>query len=233
MTSPDNARWVQCWRGRQTDFHQTVVNPLLQQFWAGLQLAPGSRVLVPLCGKSLDMLWLAIQGHQVIGVELSPVAVRAFFKENRLTPTRRRIGPFMLWEQGSVSILCGDFFKLAPGDLGPVDAVYDRAALTALPEEVRSRYVAHLGQLLPPACKVFLLTTEDVEEGEPASEALGIAQEVTALYGVRFDVELVHGEARDVAWSDQGRDKVYRLLPRAPAGVPPCPQGGQPEPVSQ
>ena len=90
MTGRDNELWQQSWRDKNIDFHQKAVNPHLVRFWSSLGLAAGDRVFVPLCGKSLDMLWLAGQGHTVIGVELSPLAVRAFFRENRLQAKRRR-----------------------------------------------------------------------------------------------------------------------------------------------
>lgn len=219
MTSPDNALWEQCWRDRETDFHQREVNPLLQTFWPGLSMGSADRILVPLCGKSLDMLWLASRGHTVIGVELSPIAVASFFDEHQLKPVKRQAGPFTLWEQGPLHVFCGDFFQLTADHLGPIDAVYDRAALTALPEEARRRYVAHLDHLLPASCKIFLLTTEDAEPGESAQEVLGTAEEVTALYGARFHVELAHVQFEDQVApgaAEPGRHKVYRLLPRRP-----------------
>ena len=129
VSSRDNVLWQQCWRDRSTDFHQKSVNAFLTRFWPGFELEPGSRVFVPLCGKSLDMIWLAAQGHEVIGVELSPIAARAFFSENRLRPVRRKVGNFTLWEHGKLSILCGDYFSLTQRDLGRIDAVYDRAGL--------------------------------------------------------------------------------------------------------
>ena len=88
MTGRDNELWQQSWRDRDIAFHQHVVNPHLVKFWQNLRLTAADRVFVPLCGKSLDLLWLAEQGHPVIGVELSPLAVRAFFRENKLHPTR-------------------------------------------------------------------------------------------------------------------------------------------------
>jgi thiopurine S-methyltransferase len=143
MISRDNGLWLQFWRDRRTDFHQKTVNQLLTRFWPRLDPVCGSRVFVPLCGKSLDMIWLAKQGYDVIGVELSPIAVRAFFRENRLQPVRTQMGKFALWKHGKISILCGDFFSLTKSDLGSIDMVYDRAALTALPEDIRRLYVAH------------------------------------------------------------------------------------------
>ncbi|QFY44404.1 thiopurine S-methyltransferase [Candidatus Methylospira mobilis] len=190
VSSRDNRLWRQCWRDRSTDFHQKSVNAFLTRFWPGFELEPGSRVFVPLCGKSLDMIWLAAQGHEVIGVELSPIAVRAFFNENHLQPVRRRAGKFTLWEHGTLRILCGDYFSLTPSDLGRIDAVYDRASLTALPEDIRKLYVAHLTRLIPEARKLFLLTTEDAEEGETEAQAFGIDEEIKMLYSENFEIEL-------------------------------------------
>ena len=221
MSSSDNALWQQCWREQQTDFHQKEVNRLLIRFWRGLNLAQSSRVFVPLCGKSLDMIWLAQQGHEVIGLELSPVAVRTFFRENHMRPSRRRVGQFTLWQYGRISILCGDYFSVSGADLGTIDVVYDRAALTALPENIRRLYVAHLKLILPPACKVFLLTVEDADEGEAREVTLGASAEITELYSQAFEIELAHVESVLEPNSDVAADiakcsehKVYRLIPR-------------------
>ena len=221
MNSSDNALWQQCWRDQQTDFHQKEVNRLLTRFWRGLDLARGSRVFVPLCGKSLDMIWLAQQGHEVIGLELSPVAVRAFFRENHLQASQRKVGQFTLWQSGKISILCGDYFCASLADLGNVDVVYDRAALTALPEDIRRLYVAHLKVILPPACKIFLLTVEDADEGETQEVTLGASAEITALYSEAFEIELAHVESilepdpDAVAGCTRcSEHKVYRLIPR-------------------
>lgn len=221
MTSRDNALWQQCWREQQTDFHQTEVNRLLTRFWRGLDLAQGSRVFVPLCGKSLDMIWLAQQGHDVIGLELSPVAVRAFFRENHMQPSQRKVGQFTLWQCGKISILCGDYFSVSQEDLGCIDVVYDRAALTALPEDMRRLYVARLKLILPAACKVFLLTVEDADEGETQEVTLGASAEITALYSEAFEIELAHVESvlepdpDDAAGITRcSEHKVYRLIPR-------------------
>lgn len=221
MSSRDNQLWLQSWRAHRTDFHQNTVNQLLTRFWPSLDLPHGSRVFVPLCGKSLDMIWLAEQGHQVIGVELSPVAVKAFFQENCLEPVRRRIGKFTLWEHGGISILCGDYFSLAKADLGAVDTVYDRAALTALPEDIRGLYVAQLKLIIPQTTEVFLLTTEDAEENDSLATALGVDKEIKALYAEGYEIDLAHVESvfeLDPDLPDmppsRAEYKVYRLSGR-------------------
>jgi thiopurine S-methyltransferase len=221
MGSRDNALWQQCWLDRQIDFHQKEINRLLTRFWCGLNLAQGSRVLVPLCGKSLDMIWLAQQGHEVIGLELSPLAVRAFFRENRMQPSRRKFGKFTLWQYNNISILCGDYFAVTRADLGCIDVVYDRAALTALPEDIRRLYVAHLKLIIPAACKVFLLTVEDADEGETREVTQGTSAEITALYSDAFEIELAHVESVLEPAPDHpdgiikcSEHKAYRLIPR-------------------
>lgn len=191
----DNNLWLQCWLDQSTDFHQEEVNPLLSKFWPSLELAKSSRVFVPLCGKSLDMIWLAGQGHEVIGVELSSIAVNDFFIENNLLPTKNEIGLFTLWSHGKLSILCGDFFALTKADLGLFDTVYDRAALTALPENIRALYVTHLKSLLPDAAKVFLLTIEDAAENATMCQANGVDEEINKLYSVGFDIDLAYVES--------------------------------------
>jgi len=222
VTGRDNQLWLRLWRERRTDFHQQAVNPLLSRFWPSLGLAPGSRVFVPLCGKSLDMLWLVEQGHEVIGVELSPLAVKAFFRENHLQPVKRRQGRFTLWQHGRLAILCGDYFALTRADLGQIDSVYDRAALTALPEDLRRRYVAQLRLLLPATCPVFLLTIEDAAEHASLQQALGVDPELQALYAADFDIDLAHVESlfeADPQAPEQppkrAEYKVYRLAGRA------------------
>lgn len=213
----DNQLWLECWRERRTDFHQSEVNPLLSRFWPSLKLVHGSRVFVPLCGKSLDMIWLAQQGHEVLGVELSPVAVEDFFRENGLQPVKRQAGQFTLWSHGKLGILCGDYFALTADDIGIFDTVYDRAALTALPENVRGLYVAQLGRLVPKSAVVFLLTIEDAAEDATLSQATGVDEEIARLYTAAFEIDLAYVESvfePDPESPDAMRRaeyKVYRL----------------------
>jgi thiopurine S-methyltransferase len=213
----DNHLWLEFWRDQRSDFHQSAVNPLLSKFWPELGLAHGSRVFVPLCGKSLDMLWLAQQGHEVIGIELSPVAVAAFFSENGLQPTQQQVGAFTLWRAGSISILCGDYFALTQHELGMIDTVYDRSSLTALPEAIRGQYVAQLGRLVSDSAVVFLLTVEDAT----MLQATGVDEEIARLYTGDFDIALTYVESvfeADPASSSlpdiRAEYKVYRLTSR-------------------
>ena len=120
--------WLERWERKEIGFHQDEVNPYLREFWSQAGLARDRPVFVPLCGKSRDMLWLCEQGHTVLGVELSPIAVEAFFKENGLTPQRSSDGRFDRYEADSICILCGDFFDLNQTDMAQVGAVAQRQA---------------------------------------------------------------------------------------------------------
>ena len=224
----DNSLWLRMWQNEQTDeFHQTQVNSMLTRFWHGLHLKKNSRVLVPLCGKSRDMLWLAEQGCHVIGVELSPVAVKAFFQENQLKVKKKRLGNFTLWQSGVISIWCGDYFSLRSLQLGRIDCVFDRASLTALPAEIRSRYVDQLRALMSADALIFLLTVEDIAINSNLSK-YHIDAELYELYREYFHIELTHVQRcsslnTSACGDDYHRDqKVYRIeqhtLPHPVAG---------------
>lgn len=152
------AFWQERWARSQIGFHQEKVNGYLRRHWARLGLTEQAAVLVPLCGKSLDLAWLAEQGHTVIGVELAERAVEDFFAERDVQPQVSQQGAFKIYQAGKLSILCGDFFALSRDDVAECQAFYDRAALIALPPEMRERYAAHLQAILPPACQGLLVT---------------------------------------------------------------------------
>ncbi|MFK2914611.1 thiopurine S-methyltransferase [Pseudomonas sp. 3HC3] len=154
------AFWQQRWADNQIGFHQAQVNPYLQTYWPQLQLAPGSRVLVPLCGKSLDLAWLAGQGHRVLGVELSRRAVEDFFREHGLEAEVRQQGAFEVWCSGDVQLWCGDFFALRAEDVADCVGLYDRAAVIALPVQMRARYMQLLSGLLPTSCRGLVVTLD-------------------------------------------------------------------------
>ena len=160
--------WLGRWEEGHIGFHREEVHARLQSLWPVLGIGAGTVVLVPLCGKTLDMRWLVAAGHQVVGVELSERAAVEFFDEWGVEPTRQVQGPFVELSGAGVRILVGDFFDLGPGHTGPVAAVYDRAALVALDSPMRARYVEHLFALLPRVCRGLLITLE-----YPAGEMSG------------------------------------------------------------
>lgn len=139
--------WHKRWAGNEIGFHQPGVNPQLVKHWPDLGLDPGSRILIPLCGKSRDMLWLLEQGYRVVGIELSSIAAEAFFSENGITPRLTREAGFARWSCNGLDLLCGDFFSFQADNIGRYDGFYDRAALVALPAEMRKAYAQHLTRL--------------------------------------------------------------------------------------
>ncbi|MES9960955.1 MAG: thiopurine S-methyltransferase [Sedimenticola sp.] len=180
--------WHQRWARGEIGFHQKEISTHLRSFWPSDVLPPGGQVFVPLCGKSLDMLWLRAEGYKVIGIEISAVAVEAFFRESNLEPTRNQQGEFVRWEVDGLVILQGDFFHLGTEELAGVSAVYDRASLVALPREMRSAYARHLEEVLPAGATTLLVTLDypqDEMQGPPFSVD---EQEVRALYGERHEI---------------------------------------------
>ncbi len=213
--------WHERWQQNQIGFHLQEANPNLRKYWPELNLKPGSRVLVPLCGKSLDMLWLQAQGFEVLGVELSPLAVEAFFAENQLSARQSRQGQFVAYECHGLTVLYGDFLALTARDLHGVDAVFDRAALVALPAAMRAAYVVKLQQLLAAGTQSLLVAFDYAQQamsGPPFSVPFA---EIQSLYGPYCDITLL--SSQDILDSEPHfRDKglsrmleqVYRLTSR-------------------
>lgn len=197
--------WLDRWREGRTHFHQDKVMPLLCKHWPALDMAQGTRVLVPLSGKTLDMAWLASQGHRVLGVELSPMAVEQFFSEQGLTPDTHESNQGRHYVAGDIEIICGDIFKLDEQTLAGCGGVYDRAALIALPADMRQAYVNHVYKRLPNDCKGLLITLDypqDQMDGPPFSVP---DDEVQALFSTPTTASVI--ERRDIL---QEEDKFLR-----------------------
>lgn len=178
----DPSFWLERWQRNEIGFHNAAPHRGLQRWWSRLGLARGSRVFVPLAGKSLDMIWLAAQGHSVVGIELSPSAVQAFTAENGAIDR--------------VDLRCGDLFGLDAAQLGPIQGVFDRGALVALPPAMRARYAAQLTALSPPGTRTLLVTMEYDQskmKGPPHSVP---ESEVQALYGADHAIELLDRDSQ-------------------------------------
>lgn len=188
--------WQERWARNQIGFHLPEVNPYLQRHWPKLALAEGAKVLVPLCGKSLDLMWLASLGYRVLGVELSEQAVEAFFSEQGLLPRISQRGVFKVYRADLIEVWCGDFFALDAEALADCSALYDRAALIALPPLMRAQYAEHLNALLRPGCQGLLITL-DYDQTQKAGPPFAVAdEEVRLLLGARWSVQVV--EEQDV-----------------------------------
>jgi len=181
--------WVQRWQANQIGFHQDQINPYLIEYWPQLALPTDSEVFVPLAGKSLDMWWLRDQGHRVLGVELSPIAVADFFSQADVTPEQSQDGPFQQCASDGLKLLCGDFFALDSARMAGVAAVFDRASLIAMPPQMRPDYAAHLMTILPDGCPMLLVTME-YPEGQMQGPPFPVAEdEVRQLFSGHYHIE--------------------------------------------
>jgi len=187
----DNNYWLQRWQDNNIKFNQNEVNSLLVKHFNYLQLPSGSKVLVPLCGKSIDMLWLARQGHQVLGIELSEIACESFFTEQGLDYQKTKLTHFTYYESDNIKLLSGDFFNLKPEHVGDINFIYDRAALIALPLDIRQKYVETLFSLCNKHTTMLLISF-DYNQSEMSGPPFSIPEkDVTQLYGNYFDINLL------------------------------------------
>ncbi|WP_373950984.1 thiopurine S-methyltransferase [Vibrio pomeroyi] len=186
--------WHNKWAANQIGFHLEDVNPLLIEFWKKTDPSYEKSVFVPLCGKSEDLIWLASKHEEVQGVELSQIAVRAFFSEHFYTPTVTQInGQHELYQFDELSVYTGDYFT-AP--IQPVDIIYDRASLVALPEEMRVQYVERLKQLLKPGGKILLVTL-DYDQNEMAGPPFSVPKlEIAQLFS-GYKITLLNQDIAD------------------------------------
>lgn len=187
--------WKSRWVKGKTGWHMPEVYPPLKRYWSRLNLDKEVTVLVPLCGKSLDLAWLAGQGHRVIGVEVSEKAILEFLEESNMDYQTSAKGPFMRYITGDITLWAGDFLKLQPSWLPEINVVYDKASLVALPGHQRRSYADHVLSICSSGTRMFLNTFE-----YPQSEMNGppfavFRAELEELYGSRFDIDLLHEES--------------------------------------
>lgn len=200
----DEKFWLDRWAQKEIGFHRVAAQPALVKFWPALQLPKSSTVLVPLCGMSADMVWLAEQGHTVIGVELSEVAINEFFSAQGIIPKTHATNGFTVYRSANYELWCGNFSKLPPEVLHRCNALYDRASLVALPANMQNDYAhliaTHLGRAttgLPPkqhdnqtqARHQYLLIALEFDQDVMPGPPFSMPQErISKLYGNAFDI---------------------------------------------
>lgn len=209
------SHWLKAWSENRIGFHQKNVNKRMVSHWPTLELPPGTQVFVPLCGKTTDMLWIAEQGHPVLGVELSAKAAKAFYIENELEYVVSECDGFEIYSSTNsafaIEIWAGDFFNLTQTHLAQCGAYYDRAAMIAMDENLRAEYSAHMGGLIRPGSRALLLVIsydQDKMKGPPFSVS---DENVRKLLGQAFDIcELEHysGAQRLGNLSDRGLETL-------------------------
>jgi len=182
--------WQGRWNKGNIGFHSEGPDEALIKHWPRLGLKPGAMVAAPLCGKSTDLLWLRAQNFSVFGVEFVEQACRDFYAEQGVSDevkvVQKKRG--MLFEHDDITLQCADFMKLRPADVPVAKAIYDRAALVALPPEMRKEYVQQCIRLFPQASEILLISFEydtKLMGGPPFN--IGTA-EIQKLYGSRYTV---------------------------------------------
>ena len=186
--------WQTRWQEKRIGFNQSKVNSLLIKYFNHLDLPAGSRVFVPLCGKSIDMVWLAAQGYDVVGVELVETAVQEFFAEQNISPTihQHADNPAVKYYQGplaeqTITLWVADIFALTAADIGDVDAVYDKAALIALPADMRAQYSEQIRELSSNTSQILL--TLNYNQSKKAGPPFSISSaQLQQYYGSHYQV---------------------------------------------
>lgn len=194
--------WHQRWEKNEIAFHEGKPNQLLVVYFRELSLPKGRRIFLPLCGKTRDISWCLSKGYHVAGAELSQLAIEQLFMDLGLQPEITEAGETRHWSAQHLDIFVGDFFALSRKVLGPVDAVYDRAALVALPETMRPHYIAHLMEVTNNAPQLLICYHYDqrVMDGPPFSIS---NEEVTRYYSGTYDLKLL--ASVDVAGGLKGK----------------------------
>lgn len=186
----DPSFWHQRWQKNEIRFHEAKPNPLLVTYVHELALTKGRRIFVPLCGKTLDISWLLSRGYRVAGAELSQLAIEQLFIELGMQPEIETVGSVERWSANNLDIFVGDIFTVSGKILGPVDAVYDRAALVAFPEDMRKRYSAHLTEIANKSPQLLICYDYDqsLMDGPPFSVN---NEEVHRHYAATYDLILL------------------------------------------
>ena len=213
----EHSFWHDRWATNQIGFHQPAANPLLVTHCAALALPSAGRVLLPLCGKTLDIAWLLAAGYRVVGVELSELAVQQLFAELGATPRIQVLNDALQrYETDKLTVFVGDIFALNRELLGSVDAIYDRAALVALPATLRPRYASHLTAISTGARQ--LLISFDYEQSQlPGPPFAVLAEELSELYGQHYELQALARQPLTGGLKGQcpADEVVWLLQPRA------------------
>ena len=194
--------WHRKWERGEINFQESEANPLLTTHFEKLDLAKGSRVFLPLCGKTRDIAWLLARGYRIAGAELSGQAIDALFQELGVKPEIARIGELTHYSADDIDIWVGDIFDVSAEYLGPVSAIYDRAALVALPADTRQKYASHLMQISGAAPQLLITYEYDqsVIDGPPFSVN---EDEVERHYGAAYQLQSL--ETKQIAGGLKGK----------------------------
>ena len=203
--------WLEFWANNETNWHSDVVTQELEKYLGLLKLESGDTVFVPLCGKSLDMIYMLNRGFSVIGVEVSEIGIKQFFHENGLDFTISQVGEFDLYSAKNIEIYCGDFFSLTSKHLCGVKAVFDRKSLIALDRNLRQKYVKHLNDIISLGVRILLITLHyptHQMSGPPFSVD---KSEVESLFSMAFNYQELKSFQDIENGSKLARSSVYYI----------------------
>ncbi len=183
--------WHSHWTRKSPGFHEGQVNSYLQQFLPLYNLQPGDTIFMPLCGKSVDILWLSQQGYQVIGVELSKIAIESFFAESEIDFVKVQHDKLVAYEAPGITLYLGDYMNMQADTLTDCKLVYDRASIVAIESFNRKSYKRKMLELISPATPMLLVTLDydqSVMHGPPFSVPVN---EIAELYQPEYRLELL------------------------------------------
>ncbi len=177
--------WIERWKNRQIGFHESETNALLRKHLPEAWKVSGKKVFVPLCGKTLSIHWFLELGLDVIGVELSEIAILELFDELNLKPKIEEISFGKKFSSKSLIVFQSDFFKLSSRELGAIDFSFDRASLVALPKDLRAQYTKHLIEITENAAQLLIVFEYDqtASTGPPFSIS---EQEISEHYSKKY-----------------------------------------------
>ena len=205
----ENNLWLKRWENREIGFNQNKVNPFLLQYFQSLNLNLNSKVLVPLCGKTIDISWLLSEGYAVRGIELSEIAVIELFEELNLVPNISTVGELKIYSRENLQVFVGDIFKVTSEILGEIDAIYDRAAIVALTKDLRIDYTTHLRAITKNAPQLLLCF--EYEQSLMNRTPYSVEEdEVKKHYAEHYELALLAREA--IAGGFKGKIPAYDVV---------------------
>ena len=202
--------WHQKWQKNEIGFHLNQPHPLLVKYMGCLNISPNSRIFIPLCGKSLDIHWLLTQGYHVVGIDLSPIAIHDLISTLGLSFTEMQSGNLSHFHHPQIDLFVGDFFELTIEQLGQIDAIYDRAALVALPEQMRSQYNQHLIHIGGHASQLLISFEYDqsIMAGPPFSIS---TQQLQDYYSSEYDIQPLDSQTELLKGTVNAQEKIWLL----------------------
>jgi len=186
----NNEHWLERWKEKNIGFHEDKVNPLLVRHFKTLNMSRNSRILIPLCGKTLDISWFLALGHKVLGVELSEIAVNELFEDLNISPQIEEVNGMIHYSSKDIDIFVGDIFHLTTEMSGKIDMIYDSASLVALPKDVRIKYTKHLREISNHATQLLISCEYDQNIMKPTPFSIE-EEEIKEHYKNHYEIKLL------------------------------------------